>query len=68
MRSVLDRDCNFPFEVISARPDWIEVRVPCDLRAVAPIQRFLGQLHEHIPKETREAVGGVFRELLNNAI
>jgi anti-sigma regulatory factor (Ser/Thr protein kinase) len=42
--------------------------VPCDLRAVEPIQRFLSHLHEHIPKETRDAVGAVFRELLNNAI
>lgn len=68
VRSVLGRDSGLPIEVISDKPDWIELRVPCDLDAVEPIQRFLGHLHENVPKETREAVGAVFRELLNNAI
>lgn len=65
---VMSRDLGLQIEIISDRPDWIEVRVPCDLNAVEPIQRFLGHLHEHISKETRDAVGAVFRELLNNAI
>ena len=68
VRVVMGRDLGLQIEVISDRPDWIELRVPCDLSAVEPIQRFLGHLHEHIAKETREAVGAVFRELLNNAI
>ena len=68
VRAVMNRDLGLHIDVISDRPDWIELRVPCDLAAVEPIQRFLGHLHEHIPKETREAVGAVFRELLNNAI
>jgi CheY-like chemotaxis protein/anti-sigma regulatory factor (Ser/Thr protein kinase) len=68
VRSVLGRDCHLPIEIISDKADWIEVRVPCDLDAVEPIQRFLSHLHENISKETREAVGAVFRELLNNAI
>ncbi len=68
VRSVMSRDLGCQIEVISDRPDWIELRVPCDLNAVEPIQKFLGHLHEHIPLETREAVGAVFRELLNNAI
>jgi DNA-binding response OmpR family regulator len=65
---VMSRDPRLQIEVISDRPDWIEIRVPCDLSAVEPIQKFLGHLHDHISKETREAVGAVFRELLNNAI
>ena len=65
---VLKRDIALEIEVISGRTDWIELRVPCDLAAVEPIQRCLGHLHEHIPRETRDAVGAVFRELLNNAI
>jgi CheY-like chemotaxis protein/anti-sigma regulatory factor (Ser/Thr protein kinase) len=68
VRVVMSRDFGLQIEVISDRPDWIELRVPCDLNAVEPIQKFLGHLHEHIPKETREEVGAVFRELLNNAI
>jgi CheY-like chemotaxis protein len=69
VRSVLSGKCSGPpIEVISDKADWIELRVPCDLAAVEPIQRFLGHLHENISKETRDAVGAVFRELLNNAI
>ena len=68
VRLVMSRDLGLQIEVISDRPDWIELRVPCDLNAVEPIQKFLSHLHEHISKETREAVGAVFRELLNNAI
>lgn len=68
VRSVMSRNPRFQIEVISDRPDWIELRVPCDLSAVEPIQKFLGHLHEHIPREARESVGAVFRELLNNAI
>lgn len=68
VRSALNSDFKYQVEVISGRPDWIELRVPCDLNAVEPIQRCLSHLHEHIPRETREAVGAVFRELLNNAI
>jgi DNA-binding response OmpR family regulator len=68
VRSVLSRNPRLQIEVISDRPDWIELRVPCDLNAVEPIQKFLGHLHEHIPREDRESVGAVFRELLNNAI
>jgi DNA-binding response OmpR family regulator len=68
VRHVMSREIGLQIEVISDRPDWIELRVPCDLNAVEPIQRFLSHLHEHISKETREAVGAVFRELLNNAI
>lgn len=68
VRLVMSRAPGLQIEVISDRPDWIELRVPCDLSAVEPIQKFLGHLHGHISKETREAVGAVFRELLNNAI
>jgi CheY-like chemotaxis protein/anti-sigma regulatory factor (Ser/Thr protein kinase) len=66
--SAISRDLASRIEVISSRPDWIELRVPCDLTAVEPIQKCLSHLHEHIPRETREAVGAVFREMLNNAI
>jgi CheY-like chemotaxis protein len=65
---VMSKDFELDIEVISDKPDWIELRVPCDLSAVEPIQKFLSYLHEHISKQTREAVGAVFRELLNNAI
>src|ERR1051325_1444891 len=67
VQSAMGRDPNCQIEVISDKPDWIELRVPCDLSAVEPIQKFLSELQGNLPKETREAIGSVFRELLNNA-
>src|ERR1051325_866708 len=66
--SAMKPDIACEIEIISDKPDWIELRVPCDLNAVEPIQKFLAELQENLPKETREAIGSVFRELLNNAI
>lgn len=68
IHSAMNRDPGCQIEVISEKPDWIELRVPCDLNAVEPIQKFLSELQGNLPKETREAIGSVFRELLNNAI
>jgi DNA-binding response OmpR family regulator len=55
-------------EVISSKPHWIELSVPCDLSAVERIQKLLMEVEINLPRETREAVGSVFREMLNNAI
>lgn len=55
-------------DVISARPDWVELLVPCDLDAVAPLQKALAELETDLPQETREAIDFTFREMLNNAI
>jgi CheY-like chemotaxis protein/anti-sigma regulatory factor (Ser/Thr protein kinase) len=68
IHSAMSRDPGCQIEVISEKPDWIELRVPCDLNAVEPIQKFLAELQGNLPKETRDAIGSVFRELLNNAI
>lgn len=55
-------------EVLSARPEWIELRVPCDLAAIDPLERLMAQLKADIPPETRENVTYAFREMLRNAI
>jgi CheY-like chemotaxis protein/anti-sigma regulatory factor (Ser/Thr protein kinase) len=68
VQDALSRNIEAEIEVISDKPDWIELRVPCDLSAVEPIQRFMAQLHDNLPKDTREAISQVFREMLNNAI
>jgi CheY-like chemotaxis protein/anti-sigma regulatory factor (Ser/Thr protein kinase) len=68
VQAAMERPSSCYIDVISAKPDWIELRVPCDLRAVEPIQKTLSELHGFLPKETREAIGSVFREMLNNAI
>lgn len=55
-------------EVLSARPEWIELRVPCDAAAIAPLERLMTQLEMDLPPETRESVTYAFREMLRNAI
>jgi DNA-binding response OmpR family regulator len=55
-------------EVLSARPEWIELRVPCDAAAIDPLERIMTQLNTDIPPETRENVTYAFREMLRNAI
>jgi len=57
-----------PIEVLSARPDWVELMVPCALEAAERIQGFMARLDTDLPEQTREAVGQVFREMLMNAV
>lgn len=55
-------------EILSAAPQWVQLRVPCDLAAVPWLQKLLTQLKADLPEETREAMAYAFREMLNNAI
>jgi DNA-binding response OmpR family regulator len=55
-------------EVLSARPEWIELRVPCDLAAIDPLERLMSNLKTDLPTETRETITYAFREMLRNAI
>jgi len=69
VRGALEAPAAFPpIEVISARPNWVELLVPCELGAAERIQEFLSHLKSDLPAETREQVGQAFRELLLNAI
>ena len=56
------------FEVISARPEWVELLVPCTREAAERIQSFVQQLEADLPGDVRESVGLAFRELLLNGI
>jgi CheY-like chemotaxis protein/anti-sigma regulatory factor (Ser/Thr protein kinase) len=55
-------------EVISAKPEWVELVVPCDREAASRIEGFLAHLDADLTPEVRESVGYAFRELLLNAI
>jgi CheY-like chemotaxis protein/anti-sigma regulatory factor (Ser/Thr protein kinase) len=57
-----------PIEVVSARPSWVELLVPCEREAADRIQSFMAHLDTDLPPDVRESVGFVFRELLLNAI
>jgi CheY-like chemotaxis protein/anti-sigma regulatory factor (Ser/Thr protein kinase) len=57
-----------PIEVVSARPDWVELVVPCSYEAADRIQEFLSHLDTDLDPKLREAIAYAFRELLLNAI
>ena len=55
-------------EVVSARPEWVELVAPCVLEMTDRIQSFVMQLEMDLPEPVRESVAQAFRELLTNAI
>ena len=55
-------------EVVSAKPEWLEVIVPCSLEMADRIQSFMMPLEADLPVAVRESVAQAFRELLTNAI
>jgi DNA-binding response OmpR family regulator len=57
-----------PIRVLSAKPTWVELAVPCDRESAERIQGFLSRLDADLDLVVREAIGRVFREMLLNAI
>jgi CheY-like chemotaxis protein/anti-sigma regulatory factor (Ser/Thr protein kinase) len=69
VREALARKTQPPrIEVISSKPGWVELRLPCTLEAAELIESFMYSLEADLPSETRAAVSQVFHELLLNAI
>ena len=57
-----------PIEVTSARPEWVELVVPCTREAVERIGTVMAHLETDLAPEMRESVAYAFRELLLNAV
>lgn len=57
-----------PIEVVSARPEWLEIIAPCALEMADRLQSFILQLEADLAEPVRESVAQAFRELLVNAI
>jgi CheY-like chemotaxis protein/anti-sigma regulatory factor (Ser/Thr protein kinase) len=55
-------------EVLSARPHWVELLIPCTLEAAERIQTFIMKLEADLPDGVRETIASCFRELLLNAV
>ena len=55
-------------EVLSAKPEWIELSLPCSLPAADRIGNFLRSLKVDFPPQVRDEVSDCFRELLLNAV
>jgi CheY-like chemotaxis protein len=57
-----------PIEVVSAKPEWLELVAPCTLDTADRIQSFVMHLEANLAEPVREAVAQAFRELLTNAV
>jgi CheY-like chemotaxis protein/anti-sigma regulatory factor (Ser/Thr protein kinase) len=57
-----------PIEVTSARPEWVELVVPCTREAVERIGLVMAHLEMDLAPDVRESVAYAFRELLLNAV
>ena len=68
VREVLKAAPPLPIEVVSARPEWVEIVVPCSREAAERIQQVVEQLDASLPAEMRESIAYAFRELLLNAV
>jgi len=67
-RRALEEGSSPPIEVISARPHWIELLIPCTRDAAERIQGFLLKLEADLPDDLRNSIAMAFRELLLNAV
>jgi two-component system, OmpR family, response regulator len=67
-KRALGQDASPPIEVISARPHWVELLIPCTRDAAERIQSFLMKLEADLPDDLRNTIGLAFRELLLNAV
>ena len=65
--ALANRDAT-PIEVVSARPDWVELLVPCTREAADRIQSVTAKLDPDLPPDLRDKITYALRELLLNAI
>jgi DNA-binding response OmpR family regulator len=68
VRDVLAAPNPQPIDVVSAKPEWVELILPCTHEAAERIQAVMAQLDAKLDPQMRERLGMVFRELLMNAI
>jgi DNA-binding response OmpR family regulator len=68
VREALKAAAEPPIEVVSARPDWVEVVVPCTRGAADRLHTVMGRLEADLPEDVRESVSYAFHELLLNAV
>ncbi len=64
----LSADQEPAIEVLSARPHWVELLIPCTREAAERIQTFMMKLEADLPDNVRETIASSFRELLLNAV
>jgi DNA-binding response OmpR family regulator len=55
-------------EVLSSKPDWLELSVPCSRDSAERVDQFMRQVKIALPEAEREGVAQAFRELVMNAV
>jgi CheY-like chemotaxis protein len=57
-----------PIEVVSARPNWVELVIPCTIEAAQRSESFLEAIQKGLPREVADSIGKAVHELVLNAI
>jgi CheY-like chemotaxis protein/anti-sigma regulatory factor (Ser/Thr protein kinase) len=68
VRMAIDEPETRPIEVISAKPEWVELVLPCTREAANRLQGVMAHLDNDLPEELRDSIAYAFRELLLNAV
>ena len=69
VQEVLTLECDGPpFEVVSLRPGWVELLVPCTIGAAERSESFLQALETKLAPEVAEQVSKALHELMLNAV
>ena len=64
----LSENASPPIEVISAKPHWLELLIPCTREAAERVRSFVMKLEGDLPDDLRSTIGFAFHELLLNAV
>ncbi len=67
-RAVENPDWKDGLQVMSARPDWLSLRVDCRRLAADRLIHFLSELARDVPGVDRDNLLGAFREIVLNAM
>jgi anti-sigma regulatory factor (Ser/Thr protein kinase)/CheY-like chemotaxis protein len=67
-RAIQNPDWKNGLQVLSARPDWLSLRVDCRRLAADRLIRFLSELARDLPDVTRDDLLAAFREIALNAM
>jgi len=64
----LKHDASPPIEILSAKPHWFELLIPCTRESAERIQSFLMKLETDLSDDLRDTIALAFRELVLNAV
>jgi len=67
-RALSGSDAEDDIQVLSARPDWLGLRLRCKMETAGRIVQFIRELGMDLPTAEQEQVTTAFREILLNAI